>query len=293
MNIPHLLLVLLIAIVWGFNFVVIKTGLLEIPPMLLCCFRFFLTSLPAVFFIKRPKVPFKMVAAYGLVMFAIQFSFLFIGMHLGVPAGITSVLLQTQVFFSIFLGVISFKERLGIWRIIGSIISFSGISMIGFETGGAVSLGGFIFVLAAAATWAFGNVISKKMKDVNSLSLVIWGSLVAWPPLLLASLLLEGSTEILFGLHHLSWLAFSSILYLAYMSTIFAYASWNWLLQRHAMTVLTPFTLLIPIFGIFSAILVLKEPFYLWEGFAALLVMIGLSINRFMPQFFDKKDKLE
>lgn len=293
MPFTHLSLILLIIFIWGFNFVVIKTGLQEIPPILLCCLRFFLTSIPGVFFIKRPNVPLKLVATYGLVMFAVQFFFLFTGLHLGAPAGLSSILLQSQVFFSLFLGVICFGEHLSIWRIIGCVVSFSGIGMIGLKTNDSITISGFIFVLAAAATWAIGNVISKKLTKAQSFPLVIWGGLFAWPPLLLASLLTEDSSAILASLHHLSWISLGSIAYLSYISTLIAYVAWNWLLQKHALSILTPFTLLIPIVGVFCAIAVLKEPFHLWECFAALLVMVGLCITRYGPKFFDKKDHLK
>lgn len=294
MRLSHIALALLIIVIWGFNFVVIKVGLAGMPPVFLVCCRFFLTSIPLVFFVKKPAVPFKMVLAYGLIMFALQFALLFIGMHMGVSPAIASLLLQVQVFFTILLSVLIFKEKLHKSQLLGAFISFCGIAFIGMNLGGELTLIGFLLVLGAAFAWGPGNVISKKMGNVNILSLVAWSSLVAWPPLLLTSLILEGPQTIFNSLYNLHWHSITSVLYIAYLSTLFGFYVWNRLIHHYTLGTIAPFSLLSPVVGMLSSALVLKEAIQPWKILAAFLIVTGLCINLFGPRLvLEKKQKIE
>jgi O-acetylserine/cysteine efflux transporter len=284
MQLLHFLLVILVVAIWGLNFVAIKVGLDEIPPMLLVSSRFFLTCFPAIFFVKRPAAPFKMVIWYGLVMFGLPFALLFLGMNAGVTPGLASLLLQLQVFFTILLSVLFMEEKLHPWQIIGAFVSFAGIALVAMNLGGDTTLLGFLLVIAAAASWGAGNVISKKIGKVNMVSLVVWGSLVAWPPLLLICLTMEGANKILYTLEHATLLSVSALLYITYLATLFAFGAWSWLIHHHPLKIIAPFTLLVPVFGILSSVLLLNEPLQSWKIFATLLVIIGLCINIFGPQ---------
>ncbi|MBS3904445.1 MAG: EamA family transporter [Simkania sp.] len=287
----HCALTVLVIAVWGFNFVVIKVGLEEIPPLLLVFSRFFLISIPAVFFVKRPAVPFKMIVGYGLIMFALQFSLLFLGMYAGVSPGLASLLMQTQVFFTVLLAMMFFGETWHLWQIIGGLVAFSGIALVSMNLGGGLTLLGFFLVIASAVCWSVGNVISKKIGKVNTVPLVIWSSLVAWPPLLMISLMVEGGDKVLYALQHLTWVSGGAVLYITYLSTLFGYGVWSWLLHHHPLGAVAPFTLLVPVFGILSSVLVLGEPLQSWKIVAALLVIIGLCINMLGPRVFIGKIK--
>ncbi len=289
MRLQHLALVLVVIVVWGFNFVVIKVGLQEIPPLLLCASRFILTSIPAVFFVKFPSTSFKMVALYGLIMFVLQFACLFVGMSLGVTPGLASLLVQTQAFFTTLLAIQFFEAKLHKWQVIGGIVAFSGIGLVGMNIGGSATLSGFILVVGSAALWSIGNVISKKIGKVNMFALVIWGSLVAWPPLLALSYFFEGPEKILYCLQHPSWLSVGSVLYITFLSTLFGYGTWSFLLHHYSLPIVAPFTLLVPIVAMASSVIVLGESLQSWKVFAGVLVIIGLCINVFGPRFFPKR----
>ena len=140
MSLIHLLLVILIVLVWGFNFVVIKIGLQGVPPFFLVFLRFFLTSVPAIFFIKKPEVPFRWVLTYGLILFALQFSLLFWSMAEGLSSGLASILLQLQAFFTVLFAFFFFREKPNRWQIVGGAISFSGIGLVGMNLGGELLL---------------------------------------------------------------------------------------------------------------------------------------------------------
>ena len=127
MPIKRILLAILLTAVWGCNFIFVKLGVHEIPPLFLCAVRFFLASVPAIFFIRWPAASFKMVAMYGLFMFSLQFALIFSGMAIGMAAGMASLLAQSAIFFSIFFAAVFIDEIPTMWQILGALISFSGI----------------------------------------------------------------------------------------------------------------------------------------------------------------------
>jgi O-acetylserine/cysteine efflux transporter len=292
MPIPHLLLALLVVVIWGINFLFVKLGLEEITPLLLCAVRFVLASIPAIFFIK-PPASFKIVTLYGLVMFALQFSLLFIGMHAGMTTGMASLLMQVQVFFSLFFAAIWLGETLYSWQIAGALISFIGIGLVGMHVDKNISLLGFMAILGAAATWGIGNLITKKITNINMIALVVWGSFIACFPMLILSLIFEGPRSIVHSYNHLTWLGATSVLYIAYASTWIGYGVWNWLISRYPVGMIVPFTLLVPIIAILSSVLILGEPFQLWKLAAGLLVIGGLCINLLGARIFMSKAQSE
>src|SRR5579862_883469 len=129
MPIQHILLAILVALLWGCNFIFVKLGVQEIPPLFLCAVRFLIASVPAIFFARLPKNALKLVVLYGLIMFALQFSLIFMGIAVGMPAGMASLLLQTSVFFSIFFAAIFIREIPTRWQMTGALLSFSGVML--------------------------------------------------------------------------------------------------------------------------------------------------------------------
>lgn len=282
MNSLHLVLAVLVTLVWGFNFVAVIFALEEFSPLLLVVTRLFLTSIPAIFFVKKPEAPLSLVALYGLTMFALQFGLCFMGIYAGVTPGLGSILMQLQIFFSIFLAMLVLKEKLGLWQLIGACVSFTGIILVGMNVGGEVTWSGVMLIVGAAASWGAGNLISKKMGKVNTLSLVIWGSAAAWPMLLCMSLAMEGGVDnLLDTFQNVTWVSGGAVLYITLLSTLFAYGVWSWLLGIYPLGVIAPFTLLVPIFGIISSVWILDEELQPWKISAAVLVISGLCINMF------------
>ncbi len=279
MNRKDIGLAILVVVIWGFNFVVIKVGLKELPPILFCALRFFFAAFPAVFFIKRPAVSFRKVIAFGLVMFAFQFALLFSGMYAGTTAGLASLMLQVHVFFTVALAVVFLAEQPSIWQIIGALTSFSGIGLVAVNIGGEISALGLMLIVAAATSWGIGNLIAKQLGKVDMLALVVWGSLVAWPPLLLLSYLLEQGSWSLESMSHLSWPTIGAVGYIVYPATLLGFAAWSWLLSHYPAATVAPFTLLVPVFGFTSSALALGEPLYPWKIAATMLIIAGLCIN--------------
>ncbi|MBI3886689.1 MAG: EamA family transporter [Opitutae bacterium] len=280
----HLLLALLVVAIWGCNFVVIKLALRELPPLLLCTLRFVFVSVPLVFFLPRPAVPLRRLLVYGCTMFAGQFGFLFLGMKLGMPAGLASLVLQVQVFVTLTLAAVALKERVSPVQIAGALVAIAGFVVVAMHTGGEVTAAGLTCVLLAALSWGYANFTSKRLGRVNPLALVAWGSLVVPVPMAAASALFEGPAVILRSLAHLSGAGVLCVGFIVYISTVVAFSLWSWLLARHPASAITPFALLVPIFGLLSSALALGEPLPGWKLQAGALVIAGLALNIFGPR---------
>lgn len=278
MKLPHLFLVILATATWGTNFSFVKLGLQELSPFSFCFLRFFLVSLGCLFF-KPPSVPFFWVVLYGIVMFVIQFSLVFFAIQLGLPAGLTSLVQQIQVFFSLFFAAFIFKETICKRQFIGFILASFGILLIALQSESSVPFFPLLLCIGGAATWGLGSVIVKKMGAVSSKSLLSWSSLVVWPILLLFSLFLEEDAPVLFRVTNLSFTTYAALSFVTLFSTIFAFGVWNWLLQVYPLAMVAPFTLLVPVFGLAASFFLLKEPLELWKMGASLLVLSGLFVN--------------
>lgn len=283
MSIYHLFLVLLVVAIWGTNFVFIRMGLDGFPPLLLCALRFFFAAIPAVFFLPRPKCSWRLLIFFGLALFAFQFSFLFTGMQLGMSPGMASLLMQSQVFFTIFLAAVFYGDHPGSWKIIGATISFFGIGIVAFNAKGDISLLGLVFTLCAAFSWAVGNILTKKIITKNFFALIVWGSLIATPFLFLISFIMYGSEKIYAAISATTVLSAFAIGYTVYLSTHLAYSIWSFLMQKYRASIVAPFTLLVPIFGFISSHIFLGEPFPMWKLLSAFFIILGLAFNFLEP----------
>jgi O-acetylserine/cysteine efflux transporter len=279
MSPKDLLLALVVIIVWGLNFVVIKVGLHDMPPMLLGALRFMLAAFPAILLVKRPQMPLRWLLAYGLTISLGQFAFLFSAMSVGMPAGLASVVLQSQAFFTLFFAVLLLGERLRASNVLGLLVAAGGLMLIALQNDLSMTLAGFMLTIGAASMWGLGNIITRKVGKVNLVGLVVWGSLVPPLPFLALSWMLEGPEVMAAALRDISLDSILVLIYLAFGATILGYGLWSRLLSRYLASQVAPFSLLVPVVGLSSSALLLGERFGTLQLLGALLVMLGLLIN--------------
>ena len=279
------LLTLAVMVVWGTNFVVIRIGVDHFPPLLFACLRFVFALLPAVFFLKRPAVPWSKLAAYGILIGAGQFGLLFIAIKGFIAPGLASLVVQAQSFFTILLAAAVTRERVQPFQIVGLLLAASGIGVILWHADGTTTTLGIALVLAAALCWAAGNSVARSTPKVDMLAYVVWTSLFAVPPLFILSWLIEGWPAIRDGLTGAPLAAWAAALWQAVGNVMFGYAVWGWLLSRYAAATVAPTSLLVPVFGMGAAAIWLGEPLPIWKFVAAGLVMSGLCINILWPRF--------
>ena len=278
------LIALAIMGVWGTNFVVIRLGLDHLPPLLFAALRFTLALLPAALVLKRPDVPWRKLAAYGLLIGVGQFGLLFIAMRGNITPGLASLVVQLQVFFTIGLAFALTGERLRLFQVAALLLAVSGIAVILAHTDTATTPLGLALVLVAAMCWAGGNVVQRSTPAANMLAYVAWASLFSAPPLYLLSLLFEGWPAMRDGIISTDLGTWAAVAYQAVGNTLFGYAAWGWLLARYPAATVAPMSLLVPVFGMAASAVWLGEPLQGWKLLAAALVMAGLCLNVLWPR---------
>ena len=285
MTLAEFLLALAVVFVWGTNFVVIKIGLAEFPPLLFAALRFALAALPWVFFIRRPAVAWRYLAAFGVLLGVGQFGLLFIAMRADISPGLASLVIQVQVFFTVGLSVWLFGEHVHARNLAGLALAVIGLGVIGAHVDATTTIRGLALVTGAALGWSGANLVVKaaarKHGGFNVLGFMTWACLFAVPPLVALALIVEGPEAINLALDQAGWGAWAAVLWQSLGNTLFGYGAWNWLLTRHSAAVFTPTALLVPVFGMGASTLVLGESLDAWKLLAAGLIVAGLAVNAF------------
>lgn len=276
-----ILLATIVVVLWGLNFVAIKWGVELMPPLLLTALRYTCAAIPVVFFVRPPKVRLPLLLAYGTVAGVLQFGSLYIAIKMGMPAGLSSLVIQMQAFFTFGFAALMLGERPRRPQLAGAAIALLGILAIAAERLSGTALVPLLLTLVAAACWGAGNIITKRAGKIDMLAFVAWSSLVPPIPLLLVSLLTEGVAADWAALSHPSWLLAGTIAFSGYASTIVGYGLWSLLLTRYPASTVAPFSLLVPVVGVVSSVLLLHEPLSPLEAIGSAVIFIGLLVNVF------------
>jgi len=286
------LLVLAVVTIWGFAFVPMRWALDTVPPFALAALRFLCAAVPAVFFVRRPDVSWGALVAYGLAIGVFQFGLLFLGLRLGMPAGLSSLVIQMQAFFTILLAAWWLHDRLTLHSIVGAAIAGAGLAVLGAHkvmSGVGATAIGFALVIAAALSWAIANIIAKVAgrdslgndRGVDMFAMVVWSSVAAPLPLFVASYLFEGGPAAVAAVRDMTWQPWACVLFMSYFATLFGLAAWNALLHRYPTAVIAPFALLIPVSGLASGWAFLGEGLAPIQAAGVALVLAGLAWNVF------------
>ena len=270
----------------------IKVALGEVPPFALAALRFFLAAVPVAFFVRRPAMPWTSVVAYGVAIGVFQFGLLFLGMKLGMPAGLSSIVIQLQVFFTIGLAIAFAGDRLQRHHLLGAAVAAAGVIVLaGYKLAQGLSgtFVGLLLVVLAAVAWAAGNIIAKRgagTHGADMFALVVWSSLVPPLPLAVISYAFEGGPAVLHAVAAMSVKAWACVAVMSFGATLFGFASWNRLLHRYPTALISPFALLIPVTGLASGALFLGETLAPVQAVGAALVFAGLAVNVYGMRLF-------
>jgi len=269
----------MVALIWGLNFVVIDQGLAGVPPLLFVALRFVVVVIPAVFLIPRPAVPWRTLAAVGLFLSVGQFALLYSALAAGMPPGLASLVLQAQVMFTVLLAALRLHERPGPRQVAGVCVGAAGLALVAAGRSAQTPVLGLLLVLAAALSWAAGNVASRRAQVASGLAMTVWSGLFAPVPLFALALVIDGPAPVGSALTHLTWGNILSTGYTAYLASLVGYGIWNTLLARHPAALVVPFTLLVPVAGMLSAWLILGERPGQAETIGGLVLLAGVAIT--------------
>ena len=281
-----LLRALAVVVIWGLNFVVMKVGLQGIGPMLLGALRFSAAAVPFLLFVKFPNLPWRYVAAYGLAQGLGQFGFLFLGLQMGMTVGMASVVMQTQAFFTLLLAVPVLGERARAAQWLGLAVALGGLLLIATAHGegpGQMTLAGFVLTLGAGFMWAVSNLVARlasRVADYDPFPFIVWSSVFPVLPFVALALWMDGPQTVVQQLTGIGWPAILSVLFLAWFATLLAYSLWTRLLKRHPAGRVTPFSLLVPVVGLWAAWVFFGELPLPQQWLGTGLVLMGLVVNQ-------------
>jgi O-acetylserine/cysteine efflux transporter len=285
----HRLLAAVVAVCWGLNFLAIDASLQHFPPFFLVALRFAVIAVPTVLLVPLPRVPLRWLVGYGLGFGTFQFLFLYWGMAAGMPAGLSSLVLQASAPFTVLLGVVLLRGRLTPRAASGVLAAAAGLAVVGWQRlDGQAAFVPFLLVLAGAFAWAVGNICTAQAKAPDPLHLTLWMSVVPPLPMLALSVVVEGPRRIADSLT--DWgspEALPALVGLAYtvlVGTVLGSGIWTWLMGRHPAGTVAPFSMLVPVVGMSAAWLLLGETVAPGEMAGAALVVAGVLVATRPPR---------
>jgi O-acetylserine/cysteine efflux transporter len=273
-----MLLAALASILWGVAFVAVKFGLESFSPGQLTAMRFLVAGLAALV-VARPRIPWWSIVLIGLTLYTGQFLLLFFAFTQGLSPGVASVTQQLQAFFTVLLAAAFLRDIPNRRQCVGMAVAFAGLALIGVTVGAGLTTTGLALGLAAALSWAVGNVLVKRAPATATLPLVVWCSLVPPLPSLLVSGLVDREPNLAVALLHASWPSIAAAVYLGAFATILSYAIWGRLLQRYPAGSVAPFALLAPCAGVLASALILGERFAPLRYSGMALILIGVAVS--------------
>ena len=280
-NLRHAALAVLVAVLWGVNFVAIDLGLhangRNVPPLLFVAIRFLLVVFPFILFIRKPDVSWKAIIGVGLFMSAGQFGLLYLGMALGMPAGLASLVLQAQVLFTVLIAARFLGEKPSRRQMLGVGLGLAGLGVVAVGRSAVAPILPLMIVLAAALSWAIGNVVARHSKAASGLGLVVWSGAVVPLPLAGLSLVVDGPGTVWATITDLQMPTILSAIYTAVFASLVGYGIWNRLLTLYPSSDVVPFTLLVPVVGMTAAWLVLNEIPTPPEIMGGMILLVGVA----------------
>ncbi len=264
------------ATIWGANFVVIDEGLKGFPPFLLLTARFLVVVFPAILLVPKPG-PWRQILLIGTFMSLGQFSLLYLSLHLGMPAGLASLLVQVQVIFSIGISRVVLGERATHQQLAGVALGLLGLAVLVFGRASEASLLALAVLIAACLSWSVGNVLSRRARFSSGFALTVWSGVVVPIPAFILALTVNGPHAVSYAIDHIGWVTVASTLYTAILCSLFGYGVWNSLLSRYQVGSVVPFSLLVPVAGITTAWIALGQVPTASEVIGGLILLAGIA----------------
>ncbi|CED60406.1 Membrane protein [Moritella viscosa] len=278
----HLIIIVAVTCLWGFNFSVIKAGVDNLDPFILAGLRFTFAAFPAILFVRKPDVDWRYIALYGITFGVGVWGMMSMSIYMGLSAGITSLTLEFSAFISVLMGVVFLKEHINMSLKIGLALSLLGLVFIANITDGSVTSIGLILALIGAFSFSSISLMVKKI-DINDMfAFIAWSCLFAPLPLFAMAYVVNG-VNLYSELTILNLTSFGSILFQAYPTTLLGYWIWNKMLTKYPLSMMSSFKLLVPIFALIGSVIFYDEQLGMNKIIAFSLIITGVVIPLVAP----------
>lgn len=267
---------------WGLQFVVTDIALRDAEPFLLVALRFLPVALVTVVFVRPPAVRLRWLLGYGLGLGVVEFALLFLAMDAGLPSGLAALILQSSAPFTVLLGMLLLRQRPGRTAVIGLVLCVSGLSVVAVVQGQRASLGPVLLALGAGLSWAVGNLCAAQARADDPFRFSLWMTTVPPIPMLAAAWWIEGPEATWSTLGLLAtgdgWRLWLCVIYLAGLSTAIGTGIWTVLLARYPTHRVAPLSTLVPVIGLTSGAIFLREPLNAGVLAGGAVVLTGLAL---------------
>ncbi|MFD4690925.1 EamA family transporter [Streptomyces sp. NPDC058463] len=287
-------LAVLVAVLWGLNFLAVRVGLDHFPPFFLAALRYLVLAVPVVLFVPRPGVPLRWLLGYGLGFGVAQFGLLFLAIEQGMPSGLASVVVQASAPFTVLLGALLLRERVSGRQLAGIGLAVLGMAVIAVDRARTAPLLPLVLTVLAALGWAVGNLASRRAKPRYPLRFALWMAVIPPLPLLALSAVMEGpgtgwrALGSAFGPD--GWPGLVALVYIAVLGSVVGSGIWTALLKRYPAGVVAPFSMLVPVVGMAGAWLALHERPTGWAVAGAVAVVAGVLLGTgWLPRFLRER----
>lgn len=278
-------LAIAVAALWGLNFSFIKLGVARVDPLVLAGLRFTLTALPLVFFLPRPQVAWRWLVLYGLSFGVGTWGLVSLSLRVGLAPGLAAWLLQSSAFITPLLGLLWLGEAWPRAQKLGAFIALLGFLLVTLASRGTSSTFGLVLMLSAAGCLSMANLLVKRaaIKPAGVLGFLAWSCLFAPLPLFVLAYATAGSGAFT-ALHQQlgDRLAWASLAFQVYPTTLFGYWVWNSLMARYSAAEVAPVALLVPIFALLFAWFIFGVGTSAAQAVGMGVILIGLLVNTFL-----------
>ncbi len=249
-----LALVLLIVLAWAVNFLTSARALQEIPPILFTALRFAVLLPALALLIRRPPAgQWWRLVAVSLLVGVVHFSLNFMALRLAGDLTSPAILMQSYVPMTTLLAWWWLGERIG-WRTASAVAaSFLGVLVLGLDPHVLQRPLAVAAMLVSALTLAVATILMKGLRGISLYSQQGWMALLSLPVLLLLSAWLEPGA--LRALPQASGLAWFGVVYAALGASLLGHGVYYRLVQRHPVSQITPWMLLVPLLVVVLGVL--------------------------------------
>jgi O-acetylserine/cysteine efflux transporter len=288
MRVADFFLLFAVCFVWGLNIVVTRWVIADagVPPVFFAAVRFLGIALVLVpFLFPAPK---QMLSLFmiSMCMGAVHFALLFMGLA-HAEASAVSVTGQLGVPFATIMSVIFLGERVHWRRGLGIVLAFAGVMIIAFDPQSFSISFGLIYVAAAAFIASIGGILMKKMAPIGALQLQAWLGLFSFAPLFAVSFFTEAGQVGAFAAG--GWLVWLATAFAVLGVSVFGHGAYYVLIKRYDISLLSPLTLMTPVWGVVLAVTLLSEPVTLRLVIGSIISLSGVFViairrNKRLPE---------
>ncbi|GGX62817.1 membrane protein [Litorimonas cladophorae] len=288
MGIKDFSLLFTVCFVWGLNIVITRWVVFDaaVPPIFFAAIRFLGVAVLLIPFLRPIPEDIKTLFLISFFIGAGHFALLFVGLA-NAEASAASVVSQLAVPFSTLMSMAFLGETIGWRRGIGIMLAFAGVLLIAVDPASFTVSFGLLYIAGAAFIGSVGGILMKRMKPVSAMQMQVWIALFSFAPLFVVSAFLEQGqwTTYVAG----GWLVWVATAFAVVGVSIFGHGAFYHLIKKYDISLLSPLTLMTPIWGVVLSIVLLNDaitPQLILGAVVSLggVLVIALRPNRTMPE---------